>query len=63
MSAVVMAASAGEASTSNHDLLVVGPGVLGGYMGKLWKEAFPSSAVTGLTNTTNNHERRVRGES
>ena len=44
------------ASTS-HDLLVVGPGVLGGYLGKLWKDAHPGSTVIGLTNTSNNHDR------
>ena len=42
---------------SPHDLLVVGPGVLGGYLGKLWKDAHPDSSVVGLTNTANNHDR------
>lgn len=47
------------AATGPHDLLVVGPGVLGGYAGKLWREAFPGSTVIGVTNTANNHERCV----
>ena len=42
---------------SPQDLLVVGPGVLGGYLGKLWKDAHPGSSVVGLTNTANNHDR------
>jgi hypothetical protein len=41
----------------------VGPGVLGSYLGVLWKEAFPGSTVTAQTNTTNSHDRcgRVGG--
>jgi hypothetical protein len=49
---MVMAASA-----SAHDLLIVGPGVLGSYLGVLWKEAFPGCTVTAQTNTTNSHDR------
>ncbi len=45
---------------SGQDLLVVGPGVLGSYVGRLWLEAFPGSTVTGQTNTTSSHERWVR---
>lgn len=57
-SSVVAAAGAtGASAPSSNDLLVVGPGVLGGYLGKLWKDAFPGSTVYGLTNSTNNHER------
>ena len=44
-----------EAPTS-MDLLIVGPGVLGSYLGKLWKDKNPAATVTGQTNTTNNHE-------
>jgi hypothetical protein len=45
------------AGAGSKDLLIVGPGVLGAYAGKLWKEAFPSSTVVAQTNTTNSHER------
>lgn len=46
------------ASTANpSDLLVVGPGVLGGYAGKLWKESHPECVVVGQTNSTSNHDR------
>jgi hypothetical protein len=45
------------ASASGQDLLIVGPGVLGSYLGKLWKEQHPGATVTGQTNSTANHER------
>eukprot|EP00879_Flechtneria_rotunda_P005880 GHRR01006186.1.p1 GENE.GHRR01006186.1~~GHRR01006186.1.p1 ORF type:complete len:376 (+),score=78.33 GHRR01006186.1:170-1297(+) len=51
-SLVCMAAQAGS-----HNLLIVGPGVLGSYMGTLWKHEFPDSTVTAQTNTETNHER------
>lgn len=54
------AAMAG-AATSTKDLLIVGPGVLGAYAGKLWSEHFKGSKVVGQTNTTNNHHRWVPG--
>lgn len=57
MGPVVMAAGAG--ASHPKDLLIVGPGVLGGYAGKLWKDANPGASVFGQTNTTNNHERWV----
>ena len=41
---------------TSMDLLIVGPGVLGSYLGKLWKDKNPAATVTGQTNTTNNHE-------
>jgi hypothetical protein len=44
------------ASAASGDLLVVGPGVLGGYLGKLWADGKLGS-VTGQTNTTTNHPR------
>jgi len=47
-------------ATGGDDLLVVGPGVLGGYAGKLWLEEHPSSTVVGLTNTEENHPRLLR---
>lgn len=53
-SAVVMSAAA---SASSQDLLIVGPGVLGSYLGVLWKQAFPGATVTAQTNTTNSHDR------
>jgi len=40
-----------------QSLLIVGPGVLGSYAGKLWKDAHPGASVVGLTNTSTNHER------
>jgi hypothetical protein len=55
-SAILAMASAAAAPQAGGDLLVVGPGVLGGYLGKLWKEAHPSSHVVGLTNTSAKHE-------
>lgn len=42
---------------SSHDLLVVGPGVLGSRAGVLWKEAYPSATVMAQTNTDSSHER------
>lgn len=45
------------AAASDKNLLVVGPGVLGGYLGKLWIDQHVQSQVIGQTNTTNNHER------
>ena len=57
-------AEAGDTSTSgssdDESLLVVGPGVLGGLVGKLWREAHGSSpgcTVVGQTNTDTNHAR------
>jgi hypothetical protein len=40
-----------------RDLLIVGPGVLGSYLGVLWREAFPDATVTAQTNTENNHDK------
>ena len=45
---------------SGHQLLVVGPGVLGSCLGKQWVDRFGAGTVTGQTNTTNNHARCVR---
>lgn len=44
---------------AQHDLLVVGPGVLGSLAGKLWKEAHPEATIVGQTMTINNHDRLV----
>ena len=48
---------AGAAGATCRDLLVVGPGVLGSFVGRLWLEAFPGSTVVGQTNTTSSHDR------
>lgn len=40
-----------------NDLLIVGPGVLGSYAGKLWKEMHPDASVVAQTNTADNHDR------
>jgi hypothetical protein len=54
-------AESGEPSTSggqtDASLLVVGPGVLGGLIGKLWREEHYNSRVVGQTNTDTNHTR------
>ena len=39
------------------NLLVVGPGVLGGRLGQLWLQHYPSALVSGQTNTNSHHER------
>jgi hypothetical protein len=54
LAATVAAAGTAGAAT---DLLVVGPGVLGGLAGKLWREAHPGATVVGQTNSTANHDR------
>ena len=52
------AAGAGAAKApSSNDLLVVGPGVLGSYLGKLWLEQYPDATVVGQTNSDANHDR------
>lgn len=56
-SRAVMAAAASSSGGGADDLLVVGPGVLGSYAGKLWKDAHPGAVVVGLTNTASNHDR------
>ena len=40
-----------------NDLLIIGPGVLGGLVGKLWMDANPGVSVVGQTNTSANHKR------
>jgi hypothetical protein len=54
-----MASSAAATQPSSHDLLVVGPGVLGSYLGTLWVDKFGAGTVTGQTNTTSSHDRRA----
>jgi len=46
----------GEHANSD-DLLVVGPGVLGSYVGMLWQQQHSTATVTGQTNSTTNHDR------
>ena len=51
-----MAAMASAAAgPESQQLLVVGPGVLGSYLGKLWLDAAGPGTVTGQTNSTANH--------
>lgn len=42
---------------SGQDLLIVGPGVLGSYVGMLWQQQYSSANVVGQTNSTTNHDR------
>lgn len=42
---------------SGDDLLIVGPGVLGSYLGLLWKTRHPRANVVGQTNTTTSHDK------
>ena len=49
--------SSQKKDVSGRDLLIVGPGVLGGYLGKLWKDQYPDARVVGQSNTTNSHAR------
>lgn len=53
----VAAASTGGKQPSSYDLLVVGPGVLGSFVGNLWLEDHPGVTVVGQTNTTNSHDK------
>eukprot|EP00884_Botryococcus_braunii_P000641 jgi/Botrbrau1/10578/Bobra.0358s0001.1 len=52
-----MAVAGATGSASDSNLLIVGPGVLGSYLGKLWLEQHPSAVVVGQTNSTTNHEK------
>ena len=54
MPAVVAAAAASDGASSNR-LLIVGPGVLGSYLGKLWVDQNGAGSVVGQTNSTTNH--------
>ncbi len=65
MAAAATVAAAGGAGNgagsgkqpSSHDLLIVGPGVLGSYLGKLWLDEHPGATVTGQTNTMASHNK------
>lgn len=41
--------------STSQDLLIVGPGVLGSRLGKIWKDKFPEAVVIGQTNSDTNH--------
>ena len=45
------------ADASSSNLLIVGPGVLGSYVGILWQQQQPSAVVVGQTNSSTNHDR------
>lgn len=47
-------------SSKSKDMLIVGPGVLGSYAGKLWNQSYPEARVLAMTNTTNHHERLMK---
>ncbi len=42
---------------NTHDLLIVGPGVLGSYLGAQWKGQYGDATVVAQTNSTTNHAR------
>ncbi|WPT12046.1 hypothetical protein PSENEW3n2_00003704 [Picochlorum sp. SENEW3] len=48
--------SSAQGSSNTNELLIVGPGVLGSYLGKLWLDTHGAGTVVGQTNTTTNHE-------
>ncbi|XLR60377.1 hypothetical protein S83_011049 [Arachis hypogaea] len=43
-----------------HDLLIVGPGVLGRLVAQKWREEYPGCQVFGQTVTTNHHEELIK---
>ncbi|MED6143117.1 hypothetical protein PIB30_003829 [Stylosanthes scabra] len=43
-----------------HDLLIVGPGVLGRLVAQKWRQEYPGCQVFGQTVTTNHHEELVK---
>ncbi|PRW58245.1 NAD(P)-binding domain [Chlorella sorokiniana] len=51
----VVAAAAAPGGASSNRLLIVGPGVLGSYLGKLWADENGAGSVVGQTNSTTNH--------
>lgn len=54
---MICSATSASSTPSSHQLLIVGPGVLGSYLGKLWLDKYGPGTVTGETNTPNNHEK------
>lgn len=51
------AAMRSQDSGSQQELLIVGPGVLGSYLGTLWNDEFGDGLVFGQTKTETNHEK------
>lgn len=51
----VAAAATASGRPSGNRLLIVGPGVLGSYAGKLWLDVHGEGCVVGQTNSTTNH--------
>ncbi|KAL1320094.1 hypothetical protein AAHE18_14G031300 [Arachis hypogaea] len=43
-----------------HDLLIVGPGVLGRLVAQKWRQEYPGCQVFGQTVTTNHHEELIK---
>ena len=56
-SSVSVSESVIPSTPSGDDLLIVGPGVLGSYLGLLWKAKHPRANVVGQTNTETSHEK------
>eukprot|EP00887_Chlorella_sp_A99_P005444 scaffold1.g5444.t1 len=50
-------AMAGAAGASGDQLLIVGPGVLGSYLGNLWMDEHGRGTVVGQTNSETNHSK------
>jgi hypothetical protein len=59
-SVMAAAASNGGSVASSDRLLIVGPGVLGSYLGKLWMNEKGADTVVGQTNSTTNHAKCAR---
>ena len=57
MAATNQSKEASSGSRGSGDLLIVGPGVLGGLVGKLYRDLDANSEIVGQTNTEANHER------
>ncbi|CAM8988297.1 unnamed protein product [Rhodiola kirilowii] len=45
---------------AQHDLLIVGPGVLGRLVAEEWKKEYPESQIVGQTMTADHHEELVK---
>ncbi|KAH7678818.1 NAD(P)-binding domain-containing protein [Dioscorea alata] len=43
-----------------HDLLIVGPGVLGRIVAEKWQQEYPNSQIYGQTMTTNHHDELIK---
>lgn len=49
-------ASTHSLTIQQHDLLIVGPGILGRLVAHIWQQEYPGCQVFGQTATTNHHE-------